>query len=165
MSDDQMTTVRKIMTSVRTCMLTTTSETGSLHGAPMTTQEAEYDGDSWFIAGRSSETVTNLMASPQVNLGYSDASSWLSLSGTASMVEDDAKKEELWNTFTEAWFPDGKDDPDVCVVKVVGDSAQYWESPGRVVTMASMLKARVTGSTPDAGDSATVDIADHPAAP
>ncbi len=163
MSDDQMTTVRKIMTSVRTCMLTTISGAGSLHGAPMTTQEAEYDGDSWFIAGRSSETVTNLMASPQVNLGYSDASSWLSLSGTASVVEDDAKRDELWNTFTEAWFPDGKDDPDVCVVKVVGDSAQYWESPGRVVTMASMLKARITGGTPDAGESATVDIADHPA--
>lgn len=157
--DDQMSTVRKIMRSVRTCMLTTISPEGSLHSAPMTTQEADYDGDAWFIAGRSSDTVQNLMARPEVNLGYADASSWLSLSGRASIVEDAAQKDELWNTFTEAWFPDGKDDPDVCVIRVAGDSAQYWESPGRVVTMASMIKARVTGSTPDAGDSATVDIA------
>lgn len=158
MSDDQMTTVRTIMSSVRTCMLTTISGTGNLHSAPMTTQEAEYDGVSWFIAGRTSETVENLVARPEVNLAYSDASSWLSLSGTATVVDDDAKKDELWSTFTEAWFPNGKDDPEICVIKVTGSSAQYWESPGRVMTMASMIKARVTGSTPDAGESATVDI-------
>lgn len=156
--DDRMDIIRKIMTSVRTCMLTTMSSEGELHSAPMTTQEAQYDGQVSFIVGRSSDTVRNLMARPEVNVSYASASSWLSLSGTAAIIEDEARKDELWNTFTEAWFPDGKDDPEVCVVTVTASSAQYWDSPGRVVTMASMLKARVTGSTPEAGDSAKVDL-------
>lgn len=156
--DDRMDTIRKIMTSVRTCMLTTLSSEGELHSAPMTTQEAQYDGQVSFIVGRSSDTLRNLMARPEVNVSYASASSWLSLSGTAAIIEDEARKDELWNTFTEAWFPDGKDDPEVCVVTVTASSAQYWDSPGRVVTMASMIKARVTGSTPEAGDSAKVDL-------
>ncbi len=46
------------------------------------------------------------------------------------------------------------------VIKVSGDSAQYWDSPGRVLTIVSMPKARVIGHTPDSGESATVDLSD-----
>lgn len=153
-----LTTVRDIMSSTRTAMFTTVASDGALHAAPMTTQDAEFDGDSWFLAHRGSQTVTNLQAQPTVNVTWAGATSWLSVAGTASVVEDTAKKDELWNQMTEAWFPDGKDDPAVVVVKVEGESAQYWDSPGRAQMLVSMLKARVTGSTPDAGDSDTVDL-------
>src|SRR5690242_13130257 len=93
-------TVRSIMQDVRTCMLVTTASDGSLHSAPMTTQEAEFDGDAWFIAGRGSETVRNLTGQPRVNVAYADSNHWLSLSGSARVVDDAAKKRELWNTFT-----------------------------------------------------------------
>ncbi|GAA1888786.1 pyridoxamine 5'-phosphate oxidase family protein [Lapillicoccus jejuensis] len=159
MSDDQdLTTVRDIMKSERTAMFTTVAPDGALHAAPMTTQEAEFDGDAWFLVHRESETVTNLQAQPKVNVTWAGATAWLSVAGTASVVEDAAKKDELWNEMTEAWFPDGKDDPAVVAVKVEGESAQYWDSPGRARMLVSMLKARVTGSTPDAGDSDTVDL-------
>ena len=156
--DDQLRTVRSIMKDIRTCMFVTSAEGGDLHAAPMTTQEAEFDGDAWFIAQSESETVRNLSARPHVNVSYSGSTSWVSVAGTAAVVDDAAKKKELWNTFTEAWFPDGQDDPSVVVVKVSGDSAQYWDSPGRVAMTMSMVKARVSGSTPQAGESATVEL-------
>lgn len=156
--DDQLDTIRSIMKDVRTCMLVTASDDGQLHSCPMTTQEAEYDGDAWFLAGASSEAVRNLRARPHVNVSYSGSSAWLSLAGTATVVDDQRKKKDLWNTFVEAWFPGGVDDPAVVVVKVEGESAHYWESPGRVAMMASMLKARVTGDTPEAGESQAVDL-------
>lgn len=56
-SDESLATVRSIMKDVRTCMFVTTADDGSLHAAPMTTQEAEFDGDVWFIASNRSETV------------------------------------------------------------------------------------------------------------
>ncbi len=155
---DTLDTVRSIMKDVRTCMFVTTADDGSLHAAPMTTQEAEFDGDAWFIAGDRSETVRNLTSRPGVNVSYSGTSSWLSLAGTAAVVDDPAKKQELWNTFTEAWFPDGQDDPSVVVVKVSGQSAQYWDSPGRVAMTLDMVKARVTGNPPKSGDTGTVDL-------
>ena len=156
--DDQLSTVRSIMKDVRTCMFVTSAEGGHLHAAPMTTQEAEFDGDAWFIAKADSETVRNLTARPHVNVSYSGSTSWVSVAGTAALVDDAAKKKELWNTFTEAWFPDGQDDPSVVVVKVSGDSAQYWDSPGRLAMTLSMVKARVSGTAPQAGDSDTVDL-------
>ncbi len=158
MSDHDLTPIRTIMESVRTCMLTTVSSDGSLHSTPMTTQQAQFDGDAWFLVGRTSHTAEHIGGNPTVNVSYSGDSSWLSLAGSARIVDDAAKKKELWSTFAEAWFPDGEEDPNVVVLKVESDSAQYWESPGTVKMMASMLKARVTGSTPNAGDSGKVDL-------
>jgi general stress protein 26 len=155
---DTLDTVRSIMKDVRTCMFVTTADDGSLHAAPMTTQEAEFDGDAWFIAGDRSETVRNLTSRPGVNVSFAGSNSWLSLAGTAAVVVDPAKKKELWNTFTEAWFPDGQDDPSVVVVKVTGESAQYWDSPGRVAMTLDMVKARFTGNPPKSGDTGTVDL-------
>ncbi len=155
---DTLKTVRSIMKDVRIAMFVTTADDGSLHAAPMTTQEAEFDGDAWFIAGNNSETVRNLTSRRGVNVSFSGTSSWLSLSGSAHVVDDAERKKELWNTFTEAWFPEGQDDPSVVVVKVAGESAQYWDSPGRVAMTLDMVKAKVTGNPPKAGDSGTVDL-------
>lgn len=74
------------------------------------------------------------------------------------MVRDEAKKKELWNTFTDVWFENGENDPKVVLIRVTADSAQYWETPGRVATVVSMLKAKVTGDRPGVGDSASVDL-------
>lgn len=156
--DDRLGTIRSIMKDVRTCMFVTVAADGALHAAPMSTQEAEFDGDAWFIASSRSETVRNLTGRPLVNVSYAGSSAWLSLTGAASVVEDSAKKRELWNTFTEAWFPEGVHDPSVVVVKVSGTSAQYWDSPGRLAMTLDMVKARVSGQPPKSGDSATVDL-------
>ena len=151
-------TVQSIMKDVRTCMFVTTTDDGSLHAAPMTTQEAEFDGDAWFLASSESETVRNLTSRPRVNVSYAGSNAWLSLTGTASVVDDAAKKKELWNTFTEAWFSEGEHDPSVVVVKVSGQSAHYWDSPGRIAMTLDMVKARVTGNPPKSGDTGTVDL-------
>ncbi len=155
---EQLATIRSIMKGVRTAMLTTVDSDGSLHSHPMTTQQAQFDGECWFIASDQSDTVRQLTASAQVNLAYSSSSEWLSVAGTAKVVRDQAKKKELWNTFTEAWFTRGDTDPSVILIHVTAESAQYWDSPGRVATMVSMIKAAVTRSEPEAGDSASVDL-------
>ena len=83
---------------------------------------------------------------------------WLEIASTAEAVRDQAKKKELWNTFIEAWFTAGETDPSVILIHVKADSAQYWDSPGKLVTLVSMLKAKVTGTEPAAGDSASGDL-------
>ena len=61
---------------------------------------------------------------------YSDRSSWLSLSGTATVVDDSTKLEELWNTFTDAWLEGGPENPNNVLIRIEADSAEYWDSPG-----------------------------------
>ena len=80
-------------------------------------------------------------------------------SGGALVVEDRAKKRELWNSAVEAWFPEGPDDDRVVLLKVDGDSAEYWDSPGgRLATVFSFAKAKVTGQRIDAGENEKVDL-------
>jgi general stress protein 26 len=119
----------------------------------------EFDGDLWFFAERDSNPVRHVVTSPQVNVGVGSGGTWVSLTGDAIVVEDVAKKRELWNSGVEAWFPQGPDDDSVVLLKVRADSAEYWDSPGgRLATAFSFVKAKVTGERIDAGENEKVDL-------
>ncbi len=156
--NEQLEKVRAIMKGVRTCMVTTVAADGTLHSHPMTTQEADFDGDAWFLLAATSETATNARERPRLNVSYAGDSGWVSLAGTAGLSSDPARKKELWNRFVEAWFPEGQDDPDVQVMRVRAETVQYWDSPGRVSMALSMLTSSVTKNPPRTGESETVDL-------
>ncbi|WP_199423696.1 pyridoxamine 5'-phosphate oxidase family protein [Actinotalea solisilvae] len=158
-TDDGARRVAALLADERTAMLTTTAPDGTLMSRPMALQEVEPDGDLWFFAQRSSRTVAHLAAHPQVNVTVSSASTWVSLTGTARVVTDDARKRELWSTVVEAWFPDGPDDPEVVLLEVEGDSAEYWDTPGgRVASLVSFVKAKATGQPYDGGENERVEL-------
>lgn len=142
----------------RIAMLTSIGADGTLLARPMALQEVEFDGDLWFFAERDSRKVANVTANPQVNVTVGSAATWVSLTGTAVVVDNPAKKRELWSEAVKAWFPDGPDDPGLVLLKVVADSAEYWDTPGRLATLVSYAKARVTGERMEAGENARVDM-------
>jgi general stress protein 26 len=159
MTDDDTRTVARLLKGERFAFLTTRSPDGTLTSRPMTLQEVEFDGDLWFFAERDSHPVTHITLSPQVNVGVGSGGSWVSLTGRAVVVEDAARKRELWNSAVEAWFPDGPDDDAVVLLKVEGDSAEYWDSPGgRLATALSFAKAKITGERIEAGENQKVDL-------
>jgi general stress protein 26 len=146
--------VAELVRGVRIAMLTTVEPGGDLVSHPMATQDVELDSDIWFITERGSDTARNIEASPRVNVAYSGDSSWVSVSGSAEVVDDEARLAELWNTFTDAWMEGGPDNPENVLVHVRGESAQYWDSPGAKVTqLVNLVKAKVTGERyePDGG--------------
>jgi general stress protein 26 len=159
MSDDQTRKVAELLKGERFGFLTTITMDGRLTSRPMTLQEVEFDGDLWFFAERDSSPVQHITASPEVNVGVGSGGSWVSLTGEAEVVADAAKKRELWNSAVEAWFPEGPDDGNVVLLKVEGTSAEYWDSPGgRLATLISFAKAKVTGERIDGGENERVDL-------
>ncbi|MEO5709035.1 MAG: pyridoxamine 5'-phosphate oxidase family protein [Nocardioidaceae bacterium] len=158
MSDDRTEKVHDLIKKTRLAMLTSSDADGRLVSKPMATQDVEFDGDVYFIAERDSEKVRNITARPQVNVAYAGSSSWVSLSGTAAVVDDRAKLEELWNTFTDAWMEGGPENPNNVLIKVDASSAEYWDSPGSKVTQVlNLVKAKVTGERFE-GDNEQVDL-------
>jgi general stress protein 26 len=158
-SAEQTSKVAELLKDGRMAMLTTTAPTGTLISRPMAMQEVEFDGDLWFFAERSSRKFRHIAERPQVNVTVATADSWVSLTGTASMVEDQERKEQLWNSFVEAWFPDGKEDPDIVLLHVDGDTAEYWDSPGgRLASVLSFAKAKITGNPYESGENEKVDL-------
>lgn len=157
--DDAAKITELIESSNDMAMLTTRAPDGTLTSRPMALQKAEFTGDLWFFAARSSAKLDHIASDPQVNVTFGSASTWVSFTGHASIVTDLAKKKELWNTFVEAWFPEGPDSDEIILVKVDGDSAEYWESPGgRIATLISLAKAKVTGEPYSGGDNETVEL-------
>lgn len=147
-----------LVSDIRIAMLTTVDDDGTLVSRPMARQAVELTADTWFFVARDSETVRHVTARPQVNLALSDASSWVSVKARAEVVDDAARKKELWNPMVEAWFPDGPDDDNVVLLRLAAQSAEYWDSPGgRVATAISLIKTKLTGE-PYGGRNEIVDL-------
>ncbi len=151
--------VAELAKGIRIAMLTTVDEEGHLVARPMAQQEVEFDGDLWFFAGRDSSTVKQLQVNPHVGVSPSSSDTWVSICGTAELVDDPAKAHELWNSGVEAWMPQGPDDPAVALIKVTADGGEYWDTPGgRVASVLSFVKAKVTGHPYDGGENEKVDL-------
>ncbi|GLK15704.1 pyridoxamine 5'-phosphate oxidase family protein [Herbiconiux flava] len=152
-------TLAGLVKDFRFAMLTTVDDQGRLVAHPLTVQEAEFDGDLWFIVGAHASALQNLQVNPTAGVTLSSNDSWVSLTGTAAEVADQAKVKELWSSTLEAWFPDGPDDPEVRLLKFTADGAEYWDSPGgRVATLFSFVKSKVTGEPYEGGDNAKLDL-------
>lgn len=154
--------VLELIKDARIAMLTTRHQDGSMHSRPMGTNHTEFDGDLWFMTSASSEKIGDIEARPEVALTYSDERrhSYVSISGDASVVHDRAKIHELWTEVARIWFPKGKDDPDIALIKVSVRWAEYWDSPGGTVKLAyGYLKSLVGGTPPkDEGENRTVQF-------
>jgi len=161
MSDDTQGAAKlaELAKDIRIAMFTTTDDEGHYVSRPMAQQHVEDDSDLWFFAERSSSVVAHIATRPHVGITLSSASTWISIDGEASVVEDVARAKELWNSVVEAWLPQGPEDPSVVLIKVEGHTGEYWDTPGgRVASLMSFVKAKVTGSTYDGGDNETVQL-------
>jgi general stress protein 26 len=155
-------TVKNLVKDARICMLTTMTADGKHVSRPMALQDVEFDGDLWFFAYSDSDVIAQIQRNPQVNVSFSDSkqNAWTSVSGTAVRIDDRAKAEQLWSAPLKAWFPEGLETPNLTLIKVHADTAEYWESAhsSRVITLIGYAKAAVTGKTPDAGENETVRL-------
>lgn len=137
-------------------MFTTINEVGALVSRPLAVQD---DGDMWFFTGEGTSQVAHVGADPRVNVSFGKGTEWVSVEGTAEVVRDRAKIRELWNQTVEAWFPDGPDTPEVVLLHVDSDSAEYWTSPGgTAATVLQWVKSKVTHSRMSVGESGTVEL-------
>lgn len=154
--------VKRMVADAKIAMLTTMTENGKHVSRPMAVQDVEFDSDLWFFTYADSDLVEQIAVHPQVNVAFSDQkhNNWISVSGAAQRVEDRAQAERLWNPFLKAWFPDGLETPNLTLVKVHAETAEYWEAAhsSKIVTMLGYAKAAVTGKTPDAGENETVKL-------
>lgn len=151
---------KKLTESIDFCMLTTISG-GQLRSRPMSTQEMDENGDLWFFTSDQTHKVDEIEADSRVNVGYSkpNDNTYVSVSGRASISKDKQKIEELWNPVLKAWFPKGLDDPNLALLKVSVEEAEYWDSPNStLVQLAGFVKALVTGEQAKGGEHGKVSL-------
>ena len=151
---EQFAKIHELIKDIHIAMLTTEGTDGVLHSRPMATQKAEFDGSLWFLTRHNSGKVSEILHDSEVNLTYTDGNhSFVSLSGKAEINQDRSKIDELWSPLHKAWFPEGKDDPEITVLVVRVKEAEYWEAPANaIVRNVKILSAALTGGKVTAGE-------------
>jgi general stress protein 26 len=158
--NDKISQLRKMLEGIDFCMLTTVSD-GKLHSRPMSTQELDEDGNLWFFTSDQTRKAREIDADNRVNVAYSDPekNTYVSVFGRGELVNDRQKMEELWSPAHKAWFPDGLDTPDIALIRVSVEEAEYWDAPSsKLVQLAGFVKALVTGTEADYGDHGKVRL-------
>lgn len=113
----------------------------------------------YFLSDARRHKDDEIRQNPNVNLSFADAGEqkYVSVSGTVSVSDDRAKIKELFTTAAKAWW-DNADDPNIRVLKFTPEEAEFWDSPGTVISYVKMATAVMTGSRPDIGTNRKVAI-------
>ncbi len=146
---------------VRIAMLVTVNANHEIHSRPMGTADLDEEGNIWFFTNEYSSKVDEISHENKVVVTYSNPSNntYLSIKGTASLVDDREKMKKLWNPIIKAFFPDGIDDPKLTLLKVDTQEAEYWDSnSSKMVVGFQMLKAVITGERYDQGDHGKIQL-------
>ena len=134
---------------IRFGMLTHRHPDGSLHAHPLTTQNRSLgeDGLLHFFVSRQTELGQRLRLDGNVNIAYVDPAKdiYLSLAAHASIKDDVALKQRLFNALDKAWFPGGVDDPNLELVEAQIRHAEYWNVKESKLTQ--LLKVATAAAT------------------
>lgn len=156
--------LRQLLNGMPIGMLTTHTIDGASHSRPMLMHDVDEAGWLWFVTDRHSRKTCELSQNPRATIAFQSKKGdrYVSVQGTAVVVRDDVKLKELWNSSMRAWFPHGRHDPEIALVAIRVERAEYWiVPPTRLARVVAMTKALVTGKRHETGTHGVLDL--HPA--
>jgi len=135
---DPVSKLNELIQGISTAILTTVRPDSSLHSRPMASEPIDDSGAFWFLTGSNTEKVEAVRTIQRVNLAFLDhtADRYVSVSGFCELVRNGAKAKSLWKPEYKTWLPGGLEDPDLVLMKIVVQEAEYWDpSQGRMVEL------------------------------
>jgi general stress protein 26 len=147
-----------LMKTIGFAMLVT-RDGDKLRARPMSAFVERNENTIYFLTDARRHKDEEIARDPNVNLAFADTGGqkYVSLTGVATISNDRAKIRELFSTPAKAWW-DSAEDPNIRVLKIAPDDAEFWDSPGTVVSYVKMAAAAMTGSRPDLGDNRKVAL-------
>lgn len=130
-SDPGLARLAELIADAEVGMLTTADADGTLRSRPLMTLEMDGQGRLWFFTELSTRKVEEMDQHRKVNLSYADVArqSYVSICGRVRLLRDPDKARELWTQRIKPWFPSGLDDPDLGLLEVTVEEAEYWDVP------------------------------------
>lgn len=146
----------------KTAMLVTREPNGDIHARPMAVAEMNPDADAYFSTSIESPKIAEIEADPRVLITFQGRNEFATIEGTATVVRDRALVDRLWAEDWRLWFPEGKDDPTLCLLRVSAERGEYWDTSGvqGVRFLFEGMKAIFQGRQPvkDAAQNAKVAL-------
>jgi len=143
-----------------TAMLVTCGSDGIMRARPMGVAELTTDGSAYFVTNFNSPKATQIKADSAVTLNFQSARQFASVYGTATVVRDQALLDRLWQESWKVWFPQGKTDPEIALIKFDAQEGEYWDSAGvqGLKFVFDSVKAYITGKTSPADEAQNAKV-------
>jgi general stress protein 26 len=128
---------------------------------PMSVIKVCDQGNIWFFSEKSSDKNKAIATDKNVQLFFSHPgkSAYLVLNGEAEIILDKKIIEELWTSAAKIWFKEGKDDPNISIIKVTPTNAYYWDNDGnRMINFLKMVASVAIGTNLISGNQGTLKI-------
>jgi general stress protein 26 len=145
--DPAMRKLASLIGDIKIGMLTTEEPDGTLRSRPLATLQLDSAGRLWFFTALSSGKVAEMDRHRKVNLSYANVSdqNYVSISGRSRLLRDREKMQELWTLWVKPWFPNGLEDPDLGLLEVTVEQAEYWDAPASRMQQLLGLGRALTG--------------------
>ena len=134
---------------------------GRQHFQPMTAFAEPEGGQIWFFTKEDTDLArsANGGAEAMLIVQSRDQEFQACIGGVLSTARDTVRIDKYWNSVLAAWFPGGKDDPSLTLLRLDARDAELWISKGGPVRFAwEVAKANLTDSPPDVGDKAHIQL-------
>jgi general stress protein 26 len=122
--------LHEILEDFDSATLVTRTPEGGFHARPMRVAELRPDGDLYFVTSLQSPKVAEIEADAEVCVTFQSRAQFAAVYGIARVERDRAIIDKLWSPEWKAWFPKGKDDPSICLIRVDGRHGEYWDNAG-----------------------------------
>jgi general stress protein 26 len=146
--------VWELMEKISICMLTT-HDGARIRSRPMAAFVRRNDDAVYFLTDAQDHKDEEIGDNPNVGLGFADGQKFVSVSGHAAISRDTSKIRELWGPSARMWW-DSPDDPNIRLLTVTPDEAEFWEGPGKIIGAIKMIAAAATSTRSNYGENRKV---------
>lgn len=111
------------------------------HTRPMTAQFENDRSPIWFFTSKDTAIVKALGPETRAIATFTSKGHDLfaTLHGSLFLDNDRATIDRLWNRFVAAWYPGGKDDPKLALLRLDAEQAEIWLDEHSLVAGVKML--------------------------
>ena len=144
----------EVPTDFSSAMLVTMTDEGEHHGRPMAVADLQPDVALRFATSIASPKIEDIESNPDVCVTFQNSGQFASVNGKARLTRDRELISRLWSPEWKAWFPKGKEDPDIVILEVEPESGAYWDNGGAqgMKYMFETAKALISGTKPGTDD-------------
>jgi general stress protein 26 len=123
---------------------------GSLHARPMAVAEVTNEGVVVFVSSLESAKIYEIENDPRGFVTFQGSARYVSAIGGIHIDRNRAEIKRLWHENWRVWFPQGMDDPTICLLRFEIYQGEYWDMAGAkgVKYLFETAKAYFSGKTP-----------------
>ena len=127
-----------------------THQSKEMHARPMVVARLDKTMDAFLITDNDSVKVKEIGENSQAMLSFQSAKQYATVKGVIAVSHDRALLETMWKETWKVWFPIGKSDPNIAILKFTAQEGEYWDNAGMLGLkyVYDAAKAYIVGERP-----------------